>query len=842
MKSMRIVLFSYILLAAIAVGPAAAQGGTYAATGPMVRNRDLHTMTTLPDGKVLIAGGEDQFAIFGGWNDAEIYDPVANTFTLLSSVMGSMRLEHTATLLANGKVLIVGGQYQDCCQFNGNYGPRPVAGADLYDPATQTFSPAGTLATGRYEHAAVRLADGRVLVTGGFTDINFGDSTTASAEIYDPATHSFSPTGSMTIQRAAQSMILLPGGKVLVVGGNGTVRAKTADLFDPATGTFTATAAPPVFAETDAGLFLQPDGTVLVIGSGNAIERYTPATGTFTSVGSTLHGYSFHDAKIALGDGRILLAGHHVSEIYDPATNTSVDAGNPGIDLFGAAAPLSGNRALVTGGETFVPFAFVASSQAQIFTPAVNTPPVANPGADRTISPGAGCLASVTLDGSGSSDANGDALTYSWAEGTTVLGTGASIPVSLARGAHLIALTVDDGHGGTDTRTVTITITDTTAPTFVVPGPVTLEQTGPGGTVYTPAIPVAADNCDANPVVKIDGVPAGSLFPSGTTTLTYTATDADGNNDSSTTTVTVHDTTAPVVVVPADMIAEQTGPGGSLVHYTVTATDAATPGPALVCIPAADTIFPAGTTTVQCTATDAALNSASASFKVTVRDTIAPAIAITSPNGGVYGVMQAVNAAYSCSDSGSGLASCAGPVPSGALLDTSLPGPHTFTVIATDAAGNASTASVAYRVAGINGRMNGEGWVLDGRVRQHFEFSATTDGDDDRDDGARLRVWTDATSFESTSVTAIAFWHDPSIQPGRGARQPQADSVILAGSGQWNGLGGYTFTARASDRGEPGVNHDRVAITVFDPSGVVVAAFDATLGGGNIQSLPVHGR
>src|SRR5690348_6341053 len=108
MKSMRTVLFSYVLLLAVAVAPAAAQGGTYTPTGPMTRNRDLHTMTTLPDGKVLIAGGEDKFAIFGAWNNAEIYDPVANTITPVGNAMSSMRAEHTATLLANGKVLLVG--------------------------------------------------------------------------------------------------------------------------------------------------------------------------------------------------------------------------------------------------------------------------------------------------------------------------------------------------------------------------------------------------------------------------------------------------------------------------------------------------------------------------------------------------------------------------------------------------------------------------------------------------------------------------------------------------------------------------------------------------------------
>ena len=779
-----------VLLLVAVPSPAAAQAGTYASAGPMSKKRDLHTMTTLPDGTVLIAGGEDGFDFFGAWNDAEIYDPVGGTFTPIVSLMSSERAEHTATLLNNGTVLIVGGQYEDCCQYpSGNYGPRPVAAADVYDPVAHSFSAVGSLATARYEHAAVRLGDGRVLVAGGFTDISYGNPPTASAEIYDPVTHAFSATGSMTMGRAAPSMILLPSGKVLVVGGGGSTISHTAELFDPVTGTFTATAHPPVASETDAGLFLMSDGTVLVIGSGNAIERYDPATDTFTSVGTLLHSYSYRDNKILLTGGRILLAGHHASELYDPATNTSVDAGDPGVDLFSAGVPLSGDRALVTGGESFVPYTFLTTDLAKVFTPTTNAPPVANPGGDQTVSPGAGCTASVTLDGSASSDPDGNTLTYSWAEGATVLGTSATITVSLGPGTHVIALTVDDGHGGSDTRSVTITVTDTTAPSVTAPGPVTLEQAGPGGTTYTPALPVATDNCDPNPVVTIAGTPAGSLFPAGTTSLTYTATDAAGN-------------------------------------------------------------------------------STLGSFTVTVHDTIAPAITIASPSGGAYALMQHVAASYACTDGGSGVASCTGPVASGSPIDTTTPGPHTFTVTATDAAGNASSASATYNVAGINGRMAGEGSVVQGGVRSRFEFLASTDGDADHDDGGRLRFWVETpgrhgdgdhdrddrdrddrgrndhgrTAFESTSVTSIAFWHDPSIQSGRGRHQPEANSLMLSGVGRWNGLAGCTFTAQASDRGEPGRHRDGFAITIADPTGAVVATVNGFLSDGNIQSLPVHER
>jgi phosphatidylserine/phosphatidylglycerophosphate/cardiolipin synthase-like enzyme len=126
--------------------------------------------------------------------------------------MSTARYGQTATLLADGRVLIVGGAD----------GSTVLASAELYDPATGTFSPTGSLTTARYNHTATLLADGRVLIVGGGSISNGAGAVLASAELYDPKTSSFSPTGTMSTGRYDHTATLLADGQVLIVGGTAT--------------------------------------------------------------------------------------------------------------------------------------------------------------------------------------------------------------------------------------------------------------------------------------------------------------------------------------------------------------------------------------------------------------------------------------------------------------------------------------------------------------------------------------------------------------------------------------------------------------------------------------------
>ncbi len=165
---------------------------------------------------------------------------------------------------------------------------------------------------------------------------------------------------------------------------------------------------------------------------------------------------------------------------------------------------------------------------------------------------------------------------------------------------------------------------DTTAPAFAdVPDDIPLEATGPTGAVATWTPPTAEDLVDGSVTPTADHEP-GDVFPVGTTTVTYTATDARGNSATASFTVTVTktvDTTPPLITVPADLTVEATGPDGATVTFAdqVTALDAVDGEVAWTATPASGWVFPFGATTVTVGATDEAGNEASATFEVTVR-------------------------------------------------------------------------------------------------------------------------------------------------------------------------------------------------------------------------------
>ena len=177
--------------------------GTWSATGSLTTARAFHTATLLPNGKVLVAGGEVPARSL---SSAELYDPASGTWSATGS-LSTAREFHTATLLPNGKVLVAGGQ-------NNNVA---LSSAELYDPALGTWSATGSLSTARRFHTATLLPNGEVLVAGG---LNSSASASASVELYDPASGSWSATGSLNNARVlshGDAAAQRPG-----VGGRGT--------------------------------------------------------------------------------------------------------------------------------------------------------------------------------------------------------------------------------------------------------------------------------------------------------------------------------------------------------------------------------------------------------------------------------------------------------------------------------------------------------------------------------------------------------------------------------------------------------------------------------------------
>jgi WD40 repeat protein len=279
---------------------------TWTATAKMKAGRNWNTGTLLPDGRVLLAGGSngklsgDNLVIL---KTAELYDPIAGTFTLSAAKMKTPRANHTATLLPNGKVLIAGGmnvmvpriRWGSCTNL-----------AELYDPATDTFSSAGAMAVVHCGHNATLLQNGKVLIVGG-TD----------AELYDPATNSWSSAGTMNAAHAG-SAVLLPNGNVLLAGATAT-----AQLYDPASGTFTVTGSPANLYGYNTAALLANGKVLMAGGPAGQCELYDPLSGTWSATGSLNTARSGFTLNL-LSDGRVLVTdgsfGYQVmsAEIYTP--------------------------------------------------------------------------------------------------------------------------------------------------------------------------------------------------------------------------------------------------------------------------------------------------------------------------------------------------------------------------------------------------------------------------------------------------------------------------------------------------------------------------------------------
>jgi hypothetical protein len=248
---------------------------SFRATAPLANARRAHTATVLTDGRVLVVGGE-LGADTDKLDSVELFDPASETWSALPA-LPEPRSNHTATLLTDGRVLIAGGG--DNASIGIPSGEEATATALLFDPATGTFSPTGSMAAPRAAHRAELLSDGRVLVVGGGTDMVFGPCgptpncnvavSLASAEFYDPVTGEWSAAESMAEPRVNFTLTALGDGGLLAVGG--------------------------FSSDADDSLA--------------TAERFDPVTLSWSAAGSLSTGDRLHHAAAGLGSGGVLVAG-----------------------------------------------------------------------------------------------------------------------------------------------------------------------------------------------------------------------------------------------------------------------------------------------------------------------------------------------------------------------------------------------------------------------------------------------------------------------------------------------------------------------------------------------------
>jgi N-acetylneuraminic acid mutarotase len=275
--------------------------GTWTLTGPMNAARNLSTATLLQNGQVLVAGGNSN----GVQASAEVYNPSTNSWTPTGS-MHTARYQHTATLLQNGKVLVAGG-------YNENETNPFLASAELYNPATGTWTTTGSMHAARIYETANLLGNGQVLVAGGYNTTPTAINILASAELYNPATGKWTLTGQMHTPTTGAAAVLLASGQVLVAAGeNYNNSLTTAELFNPTSGTWSLTGNLHA-ARNQHTATLLANGQVLVAGGQNgtsfvaAAELYNPTTATWTTTGS-LNTPRVEDTATLLQSGQVLVA------------------------------------------------------------------------------------------------------------------------------------------------------------------------------------------------------------------------------------------------------------------------------------------------------------------------------------------------------------------------------------------------------------------------------------------------------------------------------------------------------------------------------------------------------
>jgi len=394
--------------AAHASGGAAKADAVFALARAMTTPRAYHTATLLNDGRVLVAGGLSEGSTQNpgpALTSAELYDPKTAVWTT-TGAMSSPRAGQVAMLLATGEVLVLGGSAVFAERFDPARGSWRAAAApaqpnrggfsatllasgkvlvaggfdlatydvssfvsEIYDPQTDSWTTTGALTTPRRSHDAVLLADGRVLVTGGFTDFGddfFAASPIAAAEVYDPATGRWTAVANMRLDRSGASLTLLSDNSVLVAGGGAgflsSASAETEIYGQDGTWRVVGSMHSSRTGHTAARL---PDGRVLAIGglaasnftqNGTTYLRqesvapsdlYDPGAAAWTVAAKLNVSRAYHTATL-LGDGNILVTGGVNVQSHDVISPTTVTVLGSA-EIYVASSPAPEVAFVVTG-------------------------------------------------------------------------------------------------------------------------------------------------------------------------------------------------------------------------------------------------------------------------------------------------------------------------------------------------------------------------------------------------------------------------------------------------------------------------------------------------------------
>lgn len=310
--------------------------GGWTLTGPMVFGAVFSTFDLMDDGRVLVTGQHDYW-----YNPpapyAQIYDPTTDTWTSTTN-MSKGRSTSLSTKLADGRILVAGGLGGD-------------TSVEIYNPATQTWSIAASMNEGHTKGSMVLLKDGRVLVSGGTNDL-FDTTAVASVELYNPASNSWTVTGSLPTALFEHQSVVMNDGRVL------TMKGTAGYVYDPVSSSWSITASL-ANAYNGNSLTLLVDGKVLAAGSldfggtlGNTAEIYDPATNSWTAISNLPETRGRH-AAARLDNGNVLLAGgiHSIptccdittAVVYTPGSASVPPVPSPASSQFLHIGDLDGN-------------------------------------------------------------------------------------------------------------------------------------------------------------------------------------------------------------------------------------------------------------------------------------------------------------------------------------------------------------------------------------------------------------------------------------------------------------------------------------------------------------------